>query len=606
MKIIGVSGLYHDSAAALVAPGLIKASGEERFTRIKHDNSLPKETLKWLKTYCDSEVDYLVFYERPLLKLDRIQALRKGHLKNWGSYHKALKEWASYKIWVRPKIQELAKEINLNIKNDILFANHHQSHAASAFYMSPFESSGVLCLDGVGEWSSGSIAKGEGDKLTLVQEQIFPNSIGLFYGTMTSLAGFKVNSGEYKLMGLAPYGEAKYVKKLLENVIHVDDQGGVKLNMKYFGFLESEEMYSQELCQLLFKSRTPGLMVENGIPTNLACDIAASAQEICDKALINSSRYALEITKEKNLAVAGGVALNAVSIGKILELGIAREVYVQPAASDSGGALGAALCVGMAEKGYTRSHLITKQDPMNNSFLGYQITNEEVSVILTKYNLPKRREKRTEVNKFIAQKLEEGKIVGVARDEMEFGARALGNRSILADARGVTIQKKLNKAVKKRETFRPFAPAILEEEIESWCEYPYGSEYMTVVAKIKQEKQIQCPKNIQEVNYIKQTIDNKRSEIPGVTHVDYSARTQIVKQTNPLHPILKEFHKLTTIPVIVNTSFNLRGEPIVCTAEDALKCFASSEIDYLILQEYIVTREDIKNKNIPQVTPELD
>jgi carbamoyltransferase len=596
MNIIGVSGLYHDSAVALVTPEFFKANAEERFTRIKHDNSLPVNALKWAGEECGNEVDYIVFYERPLLKFDRIQTLRSGHIKNWGVYHKTLKEWASYKIWVRPKIKTLCEDLGIKLKNEILFTDHHQAHAASAYYPSSFEKAGVLCLDGVGEWCTGSISLGEGNNLINLKQQLFPHSIGLFYATITSLAGFKVNSGEYKLMGLAPYGNPVYTKKLLENVIHVNENGGVELNLKYFGFLEGNKMYSSKLCQLLHGSKAPIKVSENGIPTQEACDLAASAQEICNTVMARASRYTTEVANTRNLAIAGGVALNAVSVGHILEQGIVDEIFVQPASSDAGGALGAALMVAASKNILNRNHVKEGKDGMRDGFLGYRITNSEVVETLEKYSIKSERQTRQYINKYIAEKLSEGAIVAVARDSMEYGARALGNRSILADPRGSETQKRLNLAVKKRESFRPFAPVILASEVKNWCEYPYGSKYMTLTSKIKKEKQYKVELGNSD---LKTKLETLKSEIPAVTHVDYSARTQIVENGHPLHAILTEFFKKTETPVLVNTSFNLRGEPIVMTAEDGLKCFASSDIDYLVLQDYIIGKKDIVGKKIP-------
>lgn len=606
--ILGVSALYHDAAAALVENGcVVAAAEEERFSRIKHDDSLPHGVFSWLKEehIRSREVDHVVFYERPLTKLDRIASAGRGTVAGFAASRRALSRFAREKLLVEARIAEALEAAEIRWNGRILYSDHHLSHAASAFYPSPFESAAVLCLDGVGEWASSSIHRGRGTVLDLVCEGSFPHSFGLFYATMTQLAGFKVNSGEYKLMGLAPYGQPRFVKTLKERVIDVRPDGSVVLDMAFFEYLHKDRMASDRLADLLWGGSLADPMTnDRGEPTELACDIAASAQVLCNEVLRGSALYALEHVGGRDLALAGGVALNSVAVGRLLEDGVVDAVFVQPAASDAGGALGCALQLAAQLDELDRSHAAEGVDAMRGSFLSYEVTPGEVDDVIRRYDLQTSMLDEDGMSMVVARLIESGHIVGVCRSRAEFGPRALGNRSILASAADPTTQTRLNLAVKQRESFRPFAPAILEEEAPEWFEYPYGDHFMTTVVRLRTDRRQDNP----EAKGVFERVRQVRSALPAVTHLDHSARVQLVPAAHPLRPILVALRDLTGTSAVVNTSFNRRGEPIVRTAQDAFECFMRTDIDVLILGDHLISKKENTHACglVEHITPEAD
>jgi len=593
-RILGISALYHDSAVALVEDGvLVAAAQEERFTRKKHDSALPALALTWLREQHDLDVgiDHVIFYEKPLVKLDRITRAGASSIREVLHAAKGLRGFTKDKLLVEASIAELLESCGVAWSGRLQYADHHLSHAASAFYPSPFEEAAVLCVDGVGEWTSSSLWKGTGSTLEALEEAHFPHSLGLFYAAMTQLAGFKVNSGEYKLMGLAPYGVPRFRELLGQEVVHVRDDGSIKLNMKYFSFTRANQMANPRLLELLTGSRAPTAMASlSGEPTQLACDIAASAQSLCDEAVLKAARHAVEITGLRNLALAGGVALNCVSVGYLLEQGAVDRVFVQPAASDAGGALGCAMALAASLGELRRDWVKQETDAMHGGFLGYELTTTEVSDVIQKHDLNTKQLGTSSMNKEIARLLSEGHTVALCRERAEYGPRALGNRSILADARDPECQTILNVAVKQRESFRPFAPVVLEEDANFWFDAPFGDHYMTTVAHLKDELRIAQTESRSD-GVIAQ-VRQKRSSIPAVTHVDYSARVQTIPIEHPLREVIEAFKSHTGVGVLVNTSFNRRGEPIVQTANDAYKCFKQTAIDYLVLGDHLIARAD--------------
>lgn len=606
MRVLGVSGLYHDAAVALVDDGVpVLAAAEERFSRVKHDSRLPSGALRWLASEPEAAggVDAVVFYERPLARLDRIQHMRRGRVAGWGKFHRVLRQWSSSKLWVQSGLLTEVEQSGLVAPEEVLFCDHHRSHAASAFFPSPFERAAVVCLDGVGEWVSSSVAYGEGDRLELKAHGVFPHSIGLFYAAMTSLAGFKVNSGEYKVMGLAPYGQPRFVDRLLGEVIRVDDDGGVTLNLAYFSFGETDSMVSPKLLELLFAAQVAPVMAREGVPTEVACDLAASTQAVCDLVLERTIRFATRVTKCADVALAGGVALNGVALQRALEVGAARDVFVQPAASDAGGALGAALAL-CADRGCLQRPWVPSSDGMSLGFLGPGIDPVEVDAVLDRFGVARVYLERAQMDARVAELLAEGKVVALARGRMEFGPRALGNRSILADPRSASMQRLLNEAVKKRESFRPFAPAVLDREASAWFAPPFGSPFMTVTAPLRDEHRLPLPGPVPAGVQVR--LAQRRSPVPAVTHVDFSARPQLVSPQSPLWPIVERFEELTSVPMVVNTSFNLRGEPVVCSPLDALRCFAHSRIDVLVLGDALVEASAVASCGVPAPVTEAD
>tara|TARA_R110000796_G_scaffold123761_4_gene238203 strand:- start:21779 stop:23575 length:1797 start_codon:yes stop_codon:yes gene_type:complete len=584
MLVLGISSFYHDSGACLLEDGKIKAAvQEERFTRIKQDNNFPYKSIEYCLDFANitiDQVDHVVFYEKPKLKLDRI-------LKTFLSYKPK-----DYNLFGKVMISQYKRWKLLNEKfPNLKFVEHHESHSASAFYPSPFDKAVVITLDGVGEWDTASIGIGIDNKLKLIQTLKFPDSLGFLYSAFTYFCGFKVNSGEYKLMGLAPYGKPKYYDVIMENLIDLRDDGSFSLNLEYFGYCNSDYMINDKFCELF---GGPSRESESRL-TQREVDLAASIQKVIEDVIFKICKNAKEVTGQENLCLAGGVALNCVSNGKLLESKLFKNIWIQPAAGDAGGALGAALHYYHSVLGKDR--LVDKSDSMQGSYLGPEFTNKEIKEFLEKNNIKYKYETNAKLISKVSKKIENENVIGWFQGRMEFGPRALGSRSIIGDARSSKMQSVMNLKIKFRESFRPFAPIVLEEDTKKYFDLDTPSPYMLLVAPIadrirKTVKQNKDTDLIQKVNEI-------RSTIPSVTHVDYSARIQTVnKKTNRrLYDLLKEFKKNTSCSVLVNTSFNVRGEPIVCTPYDAYNCFMLTDMDYLIMGNYILDKTEQKEWN---------
>ncbi len=597
-KILGISAFYHDSAASLVVDGnIIYAVQEERFTRIKHDASFPKNSIKFILDNANlkiDEIDYIVFYEKPFLKFER---LLETYVANAPSGFKSFK--IAMPIWLREKLFQknfLLKELKkfskeFDIKK-ILFSEHHYSHAASAFYPSPFESAVVLTLDGVGEWATSSISIGDKNNLEMVKEINFPHSLGLLYSAFTYFLGFKVNSGEYKVMGLAPYGEPKYAKLIFDNIINIKEDGSFWLNQEYFNYATGLTMTNKKFSNLFGKKvRKP----EKEKLNQFHMDIAASIQIVLEEAILRIIKNLAKEYKYKNLCLAGGVALNCVANGKILDSGLFKNIWIQPASGDAGGALGAALLLWYNELKKTRK--ISNNDDMKGSLLGPEYEQGEIEEMLNDCGAKFHIFDDSLLIDHTVKSLCDGKAIGWFQGKMEFGPRSLGSRSILADPRSDKMQKNLNLKIKFRESFRPFAPAILREDVNNWFDLNQDSPYMLLVSKIKKNLRNQISEKEKNLFGIDK-LNIKRSQIPAVTHVDYSARIQTVhKNTNPkFHSLIKKFKDITQCPILVNTSFNVRGEPIVCSPVDAFKCFMGTELDILVIGNcFLIKDEQSKN-----------
>jgi carbamoyltransferase len=587
MNILGISAFYHDSAAALIRDGeIIAAAQEERFTRIKHDYRFPENAIKFCLDYASlkpDELDYVAFYDKPFLKFERIlETYLQFAPIGIRSFIKAMPLWIKKKVWMKSLIQDALGDF----KGPILFPQHHLSHAASAFFPSPFPESAIITTDGVGEWTTTSIGVGKENNLELLKEIKFPHSLGMLYSAFTYYTGFKVNSGEYKVMGLAPYGEPKYVRLILENILDLKDDGSFQLNMKYFNFAAGLTMTNNRFHKLFGgpPRRRESLLTQKEM------DLARSVQEVTEMALLNMARYVKKETGKKNLCLAGGVALNCVANGKILREGLFDNIWIQPAAGDAGGALGAALAVWYQYLGFSRT-LNGNLDFQKGSYLGPEYGDGEIRKYLESKQIPFRELERDEIIKLTAELLSQENVIGWFRGRMEFGPRALGTRSILGDAGSPKMQKKLNLKIKFRESFRPFAPSVLAEDVSDYFELDRPSPYMLLVAEVKKELQHQMTEEELKLFGIDK-LNIARSTIPAVTHVDYSARIQTVhKETNPDYwELIKKFQELTGYPVIVNTSFNVRGEPIVCSPEDAYRCFMRTEMDHLVLGNFLLDK----------------
>ena len=598
--ILGISAFYHDSAASLIKDGnIISAAQEERFTRIKHDSSYPYNAVKFVLNNSKldiSDVDHIVFYEKPFLKFERLLETYVAFApKGFKSFSKAMPIWLRDKLFQKKMIMDCLKRHNSNFKNEnkILFSEHHLSHAASAFYPSPFDEAVILTADGVGEWATTTVAIGKNNNLEIKKELHFPHSLGLLYSAFTYYTGFKVNSGEYKLMGLAPYGTPKYVEKILENLIDLKDDGTFMLDQKYFNYCTGLTMTNKKFDKLF--GQKPRIPDKDQI-TQFHMDIAASIQNVTEIIMLKLTKSLKSEYGINNLCLAGGVALNCVANGKILKEKIFDNIWVQPAAGDAGGSLGAALAYWHIDLNKERKDI--KKDNMKGSYLGNKYSDKEIKIELDKiganYN---EYDQQTIIDK-TASSLSEGKAIGWFQGRMEFGPRALGNRSILGDPRSENMQKNLNLKVKYRESFRPFAPSVLRDEVNNWFEMNTDSPYMLMVSNIKKEKSIDMSEEQKKLFGI-DLLNIKRSEIPAVTHVDYSARIQTVsKETNEIYfNLIKKFKEKTNCPVLVNTSFNIRGEPIVNTPLDAYKCFMGTELDILVLGNFYLEKKD-QNKNL--------
>ena len=600
-SILGISAFYHDSAAALVVDGeIISAAQEERFSRKKHDPSYPHNAIKFVLNHSNlklSEIDYIVFFEKPFLKFERLLETYLAFApKGFVSFSMAMPIWLREKLFQKKFLFEKLKEHDEGFKdiNKINFSEHHFSHAASAFYPSPFKEAVILTLDGVGEWATTTVAIGKENNITMLKEIHFPHSIGLLYNAFTYYTGFKVNSGEYKVMGLAPYGEPKYKNLILKELIDLKDDGSFRLNMKYFNFATGLTMTNEKFANLFGqKTRDP----KNDLLTQFHMDIAASIQAVTEEIVLRLTSSIYKETKINNLCMAGGVALNCVANGKVLKKNIFKNIWFQPAAGDAGGSLGAALAFWYQELGNKRK-LKENRDDMKGSYLGPSFSNDEVENKLK--SLGAKYEKQDEENLIIsiANELKNKKTIGWFQGRMEFGPRALGSRSIIADPRSDKMQKNLNLKVKFRESFRPFAPSVLRNDVNDWFDLDCDSPYMLLVADVK--KSIQIPMSEKDSRLFGiEKLNIKRSSIPAVTHVDYSARVQTVHEdTNPRYfKLLKKFKEITGCPVLVNTSFNVRGEPIVCTVEDAFKCFMGTNLDILVCENFILQKSNQVKKS---------
>ena len=598
MYFLGISAYYHDSAACLIdSENIIAAAQEERFTRIKHDNKFPINSIQYCLNEAKisfDEIDKIIFYEKPFLKFERIL---ETHLSfapyGLKSFIKSMPIWLKEKLFQKNLIiTELKKNFKFtsNIKNKLLFSEHHLSHAASAFFASPFNNSAILTMDGVGEWTTSSIALGNKNKIDIIKEIKFPHSLGLLYSAFTYHTGFKVNSGEYKLMGLAPYGNPKYVNKIKDNLIEIRDDGSFKLNMSYFDYCVGLRMTNEKFDRLFdHPRRKPETKI-----TQKEMDLAASIQKVTEEVILKTAKYIKKETNSENLCLSGGVALNCVANGLLQKEKIFKEVWIQPASGDAGGALGSALA---AKYIYLKKdrNIINKKDLMKGSYLGPKYNDNEIYDLLKSENIKFEQLNKTELINRTAQLLSNGNAVGWMNGRMEYGPRALGNRSILADPRSSIMQKQLNLKIKFRESFRPFAPSILFEDLNDWFDTDKESPYMLLTAQVKTNKlkNSEYDKNLFGIEQLNQI----RSVIPAVTHVDNSARIQTVhKETNlDYYDLINQFKKITGCPILVNTSFNIRGEPIVCSPKDALRCFTGTNLDVLVINNFLIIKELQKN-----------
>ncbi len=587
MDILGISCFYHDAAAALLRDGrIVAAAQEERFTRKKHDPRFPSLAID----YCLEEgntsadmLDYVVFYDKPLQTFERlllsyITVAPRG-LRSW---LEAMPLWLGKKLHVPKVVQR-----EIGFEGDVLFTEHHEAHAASAFYPSPYEEAAILTVDGVGEWATASYGTGRGNEITLLEELHFPDSLGLLYSAFTYFIGFKVNSGEYKLMGLAPYGRPVYRDRILDELIDLKEDGSLRLNLDYFDFLGGLRMTNKRFDRLF---DGPPRKPETEI-TRREMDIAASIQAVTEEAVLRMMRHVHRETGMKHLCLAGGVALNCVANGRILREGPFEDIWIQPAAGDAGGALGAALSVWYRYLGNERC-VSPGCDSQAGSYLGPSFSQDKVAAFLEAEGYPYLQLDGEERNRIIAEQIAQGKIVGYMSGRMEFGPRALGARSILGDPRSVDTQRVMNLKIKYRESFRPFAPTVLEDRISDYFEIDRPSPYMLLVAGVREERRLPQPEG--ETVPMLERLKNKRSDIPAVTHLDYSARIQSVsRDTNPdYYDVIRAFEEITACPVIVNTSFNVRGEPIICTPEDAYRCFMRTEMDVLVIEDCILFKEE--------------
>ncbi|MBL7962968.1 MAG: carbamoyltransferase [Flavobacteriales bacterium] len=604
MRILGISAFYHDSAAALLQDGrIIAAAQEERFTRKKHDPGFPTQAVR----YCLEEagvkladIDAIAFYDKPLLKFERLLETYYGFApRGIRSFLLSMPVWMKEKLFLKKLIRDELKALGDpdGVMKKLYFPEHHLSHAASAYYASPFTDAAILTIDGVGEWATASICHGHGEKITIHRELHFPHSLGLLYSAFTYFCGFRVNSGEYKLMGLAPYGRkgsaevARYEETIRKELVHLADDGSLWLDQRYFDYATGLRMVDDQAFQRLF-----------GFPTRQPdtdelqqhhCDLALAIQQVTEEVVLRMAREAKRLTGSANICLAGGVALNCVANGKLLEEGLFEGLFIQPAAGDAGGALGAAYAVHHIHAG--RSRLAETPDAMQGAYLGPAITNEAAERTARGYKAPfKRFHDSNELSREVAALLADGQVVGWVQGRMEFGPRALGGRSILGDPRNGEMQKKLNLKIKYRESFRPFAPAVLAEDAQQYfAMHGATSPYMLLVRPVQEALHLPLPSGYDGFG-IREKLYHERSALPAITHVDFSARVQTVHaDTNPrFHALITAFKQLTGCGVLVNTSFNVRGEPIVCTAEDAYRCFMRTEMDALVVGDLLFVKGD--------------
>ncbi len=602
MKILGISAFYHDSAAVIIEDGvIIAAAQEERFTRKKHDPNFPSHAVKFCLQYAGVKIDQLdaiAFYDKPLLKFERLLETYYAFVpKGLSSFITAIPVWLKEKMFLKRLIhEELAKIESYDKKKvKLLFPEHHLSHAASAFYSSPFEDAAILTIDGVGEWATASICHGKGKDIKILKELKFPHSLGLLYSAFTYFLGFRVNSGEYKLMGLAPYGVPgsedvkKYVEIIKKNLIDLKEDGSIWLNQEYFNYATGLRMVNEKKWEKLFgfPYRKPEAELEQH-----HCNLGLAIQEITEEAVIRMAQEAKRLTNSEYLCMAGGVALNCVANGKVYNTRIFKDVFIQPAAGDAGGALGAAQA---AYHIYFEKDRILPNgmDAMKGSYLGPEYSDLDVELTKRKYNAQATHyEDFEQLCKHISLKLSEGNVIGWMQGRMEFGPRALGGRSIIGDPRNEEMQKKLNVKIKYRESFRPFAPSVLAEDCATYFDHDSSSPYMLLVQPVINERRKTLPEGYNAMS-LKEKLYHLRSDMPAITHIDFSARIQTVhKETNPkYYELIEEFKKLTGYGVIVNTSFNVRGEPIICTPEDAYRCFMRTEMDFLVVGNFVFDKK---------------
>ena len=592
--VLGISAYYHDSAACLVRDGeIVAAAQEERFSRRKHDHRFPHQAvaycLREAETAIDG-VDYVAFYDKPLVKFERLLETYLAFApRGLSSYLKGMPVWLKEKLNLKGLIRK-----EMNYQGKLLFGDHHESHAASAFYPSPFEEAAVLTIDGVGEWATASYGIGQGRDLTILKQMKFPHSLGLLYSAFTAFTGFKVNSGEYKLMGLAPYGEPKYADLIRRELVDIQEDGSLRLNLRYFTFPHhAQRMTGSAFEQLFGKARKPESPV-----TQREMDLAKSIQTVVEEVVLRMARHAHRETGMQNLCMAGGVALNCVANGRLLREGPFKQIWIQPAAGDAGGALGVAFAVYHRYLGKERTRYPAMngggehyQDRMKGALLGPAYSASAIKAFLDERGIPAEQVDRKELPQRVARLIADEKVIGLMQGRMEFGPRALGSRSIIGDPRSPRMQSIMNLKIKYRESFRPFAPSVLREQVSEYFELETDSPYMLLVAEVRPEHRLKEAAGSEKLQGIEK-LKVPRSSIPAVTHIDYSARVQTVRrEVNPLYyDIIKAFKDLTNCPVIVNTSFNVRSEPIVCTPEDAYRCFMRTEMDYLVLEDFILDK----------------
>ena len=594
-KILGISAFFHDSAAALLIDGkIISAAQEERFTRIKHDASYPFHAVEFVLKNSNlklNDIDHIAFFEKPFLKFERLLDTYVAYApEGFKSFSTSMPIWLRDKLFQKTNLFNSLKnhDKNFNDINKIYFSEHHLSHAASAYYPSPFKDAVILTLDGVGEWATTTVANGSGKNLNIFKEIHFPHSIGLLYSAFTYYTGFKVLSGEYKVMGLAPYGEPKYRNIILDKLIDVKEDGSFRLNMKYFDFATGLTMINKKFSGLF---NAPVRNPEKDSINQFHMDIAASIQAVTEEIVLKLTKSIARESKSKNLCMAGGVALNCVANGKILKQNLFDNVWIQPAASDAGGALGAALALWHIELNKDRDTSIS--DGMKGSYLGPSFSNNEIEKDLKELGAVYKKLSEDEIIKITAKELSNQKTIGWFQGRMEFGPRALGARSIIADPRSDKMQKNLNLKIKFRESFRPFAPSIIREDTSKWFNLNVDSPYMLMVADVKESLR-KDPSEEEKKLFGIEKLNFKRSEIPAVTHVDYSARIQTVhEETNSrYYKLIKHFKEITSCPILVNTSFNVRGEPIVCSVKDAFECFMGTNLDILVCEDFILYKKN--------------